>query len=75
MRKLRGVTLIIVAGVLAVLSALGAGFYAVMMMETKSANRYVDLVRAGMLAQAGIQNSIGQLRAQLFKNAKDESCA
>ena len=58
MKKQRGVTLIIVAGVLAVLAALGAGFYTLMMMETKSAIRYVDLVRADMLAQAGIQYSI-----------------
>jgi len=71
----RGVTLIMVAGVLAVLAALSTGFYFMMLSGTKSAIRYSDFVRADLVAKAGIQFSIGQLRAQAFKKTEDAGSA
>ena len=54
----RGVTLIMVAGVLAVLAALSAAFYTLTRSYTISAVRYSDSVRAQMLAHAGIDFAI-----------------
>jgi hypothetical protein len=74
-KKKRGVTLILVAGVLAVLAALSTGFYFLMLSGTKSAARYSDFVRADLVAQAGIQFSVGQLREQAFLRSEDANSA
>ncbi|HYG73951.1 MAG TPA: hypothetical protein VEK08_03005 [Planctomycetota bacterium] len=67
----RGATLIMVAGVLAILSALATGFYTVMLMQTRSATRYSDSVRAEMLARAGVDYAIASLRDLTFKATED----
>ncbi len=72
MRK-RGVTLIMVAGVLAVLSALGAGFYVIAISQQKSAMRYADSVRAELMAQAGIRDGMARLRDSAYQKIEDAS--
>src|SRR5205085_11132977 len=67
----RGMTLIMVAGVLAVLAALSTGFYTLMLMQTRSATRYADSVRAEMMAKAGIESAIARLRQQAFEKTED----
>jgi hypothetical protein len=71
----RGVTLIMVAAVLAILSALATGFYTMMLMQTKSAVRYSDSVRADMVAKAGISYGLGHLHAQAFNKTEDAGAA
>ncbi|MCY3018485.1 MAG: hypothetical protein NTW87_05580 [Planctomycetota bacterium] len=75
MRKERGVTLIMVAAVLAILAAMATGFYTLMLMQTKSAVRYADTVRADMLAKAGIYYAILQLRHEAFTRTEDPARA
>jgi len=70
-KKKRGVTLIMVAGVLAVLAALATGFYFTMLSQTKSAVRYSDFVRADVMARAGINYGVAQMRAQAFEKTED----
>lgn len=70
-KKKRGVTLIMVAGVLAVLAALATGFYFMMLSQTKSAVRYQDFVRADVMARAGINYGIAQMRAQAYEKTED----
>ncbi|HYG78332.1 MAG TPA: hypothetical protein VEK08_25240 [Planctomycetota bacterium] len=70
-RKQRGVTLIMVAGVLAVLAALATGFYSMMLMQTKSASRYADSVRAEMMARAGVEYAIAHLRSRAYTKTED----
>ena len=67
----RGVTLIMVAAVLAILAALGTGFYTMMLMATKSATRYSDSVRAELMAKAGVEFAIAGLRQQAYKKTED----
>jgi hypothetical protein len=67
----RGITLIVVAGVLAVLAALSTGFYSMMMMQTKSASRYADSVRAEMMARAGVDFAVAQLRSRAYAKTED----
>jgi hypothetical protein len=67
----RGVTLIMVAAVLAILAALGTGFYSMMVMQTRSATRYADSVRADMMARAGVDFAVGQLHDQAFAKTED----
>ena len=67
----RGVTLIMVAAVLAILAALGTGFYTMMLMASRSAVHYSDAVRAEMMAKAGIQYAIAGLREQAYKKTED----
>src|SRR5579862_1434011 len=69
----RGVTLIMVAGVLSVLAAMGTGFYTLAVSQTKSATRYSDSVRAELLARAGVSDAIARLREQLYLKAEDPS--
>ena len=75
MKSRRGVTLIMVAAVLAILAALGTGFYTMIAMQSKSALHYSDMVRAEMMARAGINFSIAKLRAQSFQRTEDTSSA
>lgn len=75
MRQERGVTLIMVAAVLAILAAMATGFYVLALMETKSAIRYADTVRADMVAHAGIHYAINQLRHEAFKRTEDPASA
>jgi hypothetical protein len=69
----RGVTLIMVAAVLAILSALATGFYMLMVMQTKSAVRYADSVRADIVGRAGVHFAVGQLRSHAFTKTEDAS--
>src|SRR5579862_1703514 len=62
----RGVTLIIIAGVLSVMAALGAGFYSITIMSARSSTHYADGVRAELLARAGVADAIGRLRTQAY---------
>ncbi|HYG75898.1 MAG TPA: hypothetical protein VEK08_12920 [Planctomycetota bacterium] len=56
---------------LAVLAALSTGFYTIMLMQTKSATRYSDSVRAEMMAKAGVDFAIASLRDQAFRKTED----
>jgi hypothetical protein len=67
----RGVALIMVAAVLSILAALATGFFTLVTMQTKSATRYSDSVRAEMIGHAGIDFAIAHLREQAFKKAED----
>jgi len=69
----RGITLIMVAGVLAILAALSTSFYTLMLSQTKSAARYSDSVRAELMARAGIEDAVGRLRQQAFEKTEDSS--
>ncbi len=66
-----GMTLILVAGVLAVLAALSTGFYTLMLMQTRTATRYSDSVRAEMMARAGLEFATSSLREQAFRKTED----
>ncbi|HYG76704.1 MAG TPA: hypothetical protein VEK08_16995 [Planctomycetota bacterium] len=63
--------MILVAGVLAVLAALSTGFYTLMIMQTRSATRYSDGVRAELMARAGIEEGIAWLRQQAIEKTED----
>ena len=67
----RGVTLIMVAGVLAVLAAVGAGFYTLTHSQMVSASRTHDIVAAQLMAQAGLADAIGRLREQALRKTED----
>lgn len=69
----RGITLILVAGVLTILAAMATGFYSITLSQTKSATRYVDSVRAELCAHAGIESAVSQLREQAFKETEGPS--
>ncbi len=71
----RGVTLIIVVGVLAILAALGAGFYSLMMSKTRTAVKNSDFVRAELMAKAGIEDAIARLRQQLGERSESANDA
>ncbi|MEI6231650.1 MAG: hypothetical protein WCT04_01255 [Planctomycetota bacterium] len=70
-RGQKGVTLIMVAGVLAVLAAMGAGFYTLTISQNKSAGRYTESVRADMMARAGMSDAIARLQEQAFLKTED----
>jgi hypothetical protein len=69
----RGVALIVVVGVLVVLAALTTAFFTLTVMQTKSAVRYADSVRAEMMARAGVEDAIARLRAQAYIKTEDPS--
>ncbi len=71
----KGVTLIMVAGVLAILAAMGAGFYTLTISQNKSAQRYSDSVRADMMARAGMSDAIARLQEQAFYKTEDPNDA
>jgi hypothetical protein len=73
LRHARGVTLIMVAAVLAILSALATGFYTTMVMQTKAATRYADSIRAEMMSRAGVEYAIGMLHDQTFTQTEDST--
>jgi len=64
-----------VAGVLAVLAALSAAFYTLTRSYTISAVRYSDSVRAQMLAHAGIDFAITNLREQASNHTESPTDA
>ena len=72
-RARSGVTLIMVAGVLSLLAALGSGFYTVCMMQSKSAQRYSDTTRAGLMAQGGMADAIARLHELAYVKIEDAS--
>ncbi len=74
-RRGPGVTLIMVAGVLAVLAAMGAGFYTLTVSQTKTTVRYSDWVRADFMAKAGLSDAIARLQEQAFCKTEDPNDA
>ena len=56
-----GVTLIMVAGVLSILAAMGAGFYTLTISQARSSINYNDTTRASLMAQAGIADAIARM--------------
>ncbi|MGD0088836.1 MAG: hypothetical protein ABSE73_02850 [Planctomycetota bacterium] len=64
-----------VAATLSVLAAMASGFYVLMLMQTKSSTHFVDSVRAEMMARAGVNFCISQLRAQAFRKAESATDA
>ena len=60
-----------VAGVLAVLAALGAGFYTLMNSQVRSTLRYTDIVRAELMARGGIEDAVARLREQAYFKTED----
>ena len=70
-RNSRGVTLIMVAGVLSILAAMGAGFYSISLSQSKTAQRYGDSVRADFMARAGLNDAIARLQEQAFYKTED----
>jgi hypothetical protein len=73
LRQHRGITLIMVAAVLAVLAAIVTGFHAITIMQTRSAMRYSDSVRAEMAARAGIHDGLARLREAALKQTETPS--
>jgi len=71
----RGVTLIMVAGVLAVLAAMGAGFYTISIVQAKSAARYSDSVRAEFMVQAGFSYAVANLLDEVYKDTENPRSA
>ena len=66
-----GIVLIFVAGILTILAALGTSFYALSQAGTTSAVRYSDMVRAEMLAKAGIAEAVAEIRSCTFRKTED----
>ena len=66
----KGVTLIMVSGVLAILAAMGAGFYTLMISQSKSASRYSDAVRAELLMKAGFSYAVANLRQLAYEDTE-----
>ena len=66
MQMRRGVVLVFTAGILTILAAMGAAFYALMNSQIASAVRYSDMVRAEFLARAGANDVVARLREQVF---------
>ena len=69
----RGVVLVFTAGILTILAAIGMAFYTMTNASVSSAVRYNDMVRAELLAQAGVQEAVARLRAQAFVKTEDPS--
>lgn len=63
----RGVVMIFAVAILVLLSLMGATFASVSRIERTIARNYVDVVRARMLASAGVESAI----ARLSKDASD----
>jgi len=54
---------------------MATGFYSITLSQTKSATRYSDSVRAELLARAGIEHALAQLREGVFKRTENVSDA
>jgi hypothetical protein len=65
------VLLVLIAGMLAILAALGSAFFTLMHMEMLSTVRYGDMVRADMLSKAGIQEGVARIREATFIKMED----
>lgn len=61
-RRVRGVTLVMVTGVLAILSAIGAGYYTLTYGATRTATRFSDSTAAEICVHAGLADAIARLR-------------
>lgn len=72
-RSRPGVTLIMVAGVLVVLSAVGAGFYAVSVSQVRTSSRQEDTTRAYLMAQAGLADAVARLGSGIFERPESPS--
>ena len=68
-----GVVLILAAGVLAILAAMGMAFYSLSHTSTSAAVRYSDMVRADLLCSAGMSEVIVRLRHQAYIKTEDAS--
>jgi hypothetical protein len=66
-----GMVLIFVAGILAILAAMGTAFFAISQSSTSAAVRYSDMVRADMLCRAGMAEAIVRLRNQAYIKTED----
>ncbi len=64
-RPNRGVVLVVVIGVLSMLSLLAIVFTYTSRMERDISRNYVDLVRAGMLAEAGMERVFSEVRQRI----------
>ncbi len=67
----RGVTLIMVAGVLTLLSALAAGFYTMAVIQNRVALNYADSSRAILMAQAGMADAIARIHETAYLKTED----
>ena len=74
-RRIHGVTLIMVAGVLAIMAAMGAGFYTLMVSQNKAAMRYADSVSAELALSGGMADAIARMREEAFLHTEDPSSA
>jgi hypothetical protein len=59
--KGKGAVLIIVLGILAVLALLATAFATLQATERKISRNYLDMVRAKLLAQSGIEHTVHRL--------------
>jgi hypothetical protein len=63
MKRNRGIVLIFVVGMLALMSVLALAFVALVRLERAIAQNYVDHTQAWMVAESGIEYAIARLRA------------
>ena len=68
-----GITLIMVAGVLSIMAALGTAFFIIATMQARAALHYSDAVRAELMAKAGIADAAARLRMQAFERPESPS--
>ncbi len=68
-RKVRGVALIIVIGVLSLLVIIGTYFAINMQLEQKAAANYLNSVKARYVAEAGMQKALADIRNLVINNA------
>ena len=63
------------AGILTILSAVATAFYTIMLMQTKSATRFADSVRAEFLARGGVSYAVARLRESAYSKTEDPNAA
>ena len=62
-----------VAGVLTILAAMGAGFYSLILSQSRSALRYSDAVSAELAVNAAMADAVARVREDAFKHTEDPS--
>ena len=70
-RARRAVILILAAGILAVLSALAFSLYSYAHIQSTSAPRFSDALRAELLAQGGLHDAIARLRVCAYQRVEN----
>ncbi|MEK7867211.1 MAG: hypothetical protein AAB434_11055, partial [Planctomycetota bacterium] len=68
----RAVTLFVVVALLALLSMLALTFVAIARVERNASRNYIDLARARMIAQAGLEAGIAHLRDVTLNKSYDD---